>query len=572
MAGKKRGQGRMTRQVSNTLYSVGRLPFLVSFAEALRDKLGWEPRYWVTQPELHDGVAAAFPNAILHPFSDANRGVPAPGREAFATSPFDPSLLDRAGDLEYAALQVIDRHTLAEGLPPAARRAFFYRLLGYCLKVVDEYGLTRIVLNASPHCAIDICFFIAIKLRGGQARILHLTGVSGRQVVLRDPVQTPLGIDQTLTAWTEDASRRQPLSPTAEAEFTALTNKVDPDDPWYVAAQKEKNEKFTHLYAAAEFLLDNKLADFSDIDLTAPLEVPQEALKGQKLGIPGAAKQKVNIFARRTVPKYEAAMPRTFARPGAGFEAPQMTWREYYIYRDWALLAKVKLRRSYESIANHFDMSRLTSESYVYLALHYQPERTTCPEGGRFNDQYLAASILAHALPEGWTLLIKEHPSQFLWQTEGELGRWDGYYAQFLSLPRTSFVPLSLPSQTLMSRAKAVATITGMVGWEACARGYPVIVFGEPWYASCPGVCSVKSPQDAKVAFDKIQTGYRPESESTRNFAAIVEHVGQRCYMNPSHAPLYPDLTEEQNRDALVDLFTGAEAYDASGQVDESGP
>jgi hypothetical protein len=31
--------------------------------------------------------------------------------------------------------------------------------------------------------------------------------------------------------------------------------------------------------------------------------------------------------------------------------------------------------------------------------------------------------------------------------------------------------------------------------------------------------------------------------------------------MNPSHAPLYSDLTDEQNCAALVELFDAAEAF-----------
>jgi capsule polysaccharide export protein KpsC/LpsZ len=106
-----------------------------------------------------------------------------------------------------------------------------------------------------------------------------------------------------------------------------------------------------------------------------------------------------------------------------------------------------------------------------------------------------------------------------------------------------------------------VVTVTGTAGWEACVRARPVMVFGEPWYAGCEGVFRARSAGDVAHAFACIAAGRGPRAEATERFAAAIEAIGRRCYLNPSHAPLYPELDEMRNGAALVDLFAHAEGF-----------
>src|SRR3990167_10389371 len=133
------------------------------------------------------------------------------------------------------------------------------------------------------------------------------------------------------------------------------------------------------------------------------------------------------------------------------------------------------------------------SGSYVYFPLNMQPERSTSPQGGVFQDQILVAETVAAALPEGWTLVIKEHPSQW-WlrgKTRYSSARYRGYYQRLAKIPRVRLVPIRASSFELTKRSKTVATITGTAGWEALARGKMPLVFGYPWYRDCGGVFRV---------------------------------------------------------------------------------
>ena len=146
--------------------------------------------------------------------------------------------------------------------------------------------------------------------------------------------------------------------------------------------------------------------------------------------------------------------------------------------------------------------------NFVFLALHYQPERTTCPDGGRYNNQLLVAALIANNLPPDWHMCIKEHPSQFNYQSNGHQSRSLEYYTDLLSLPQTILIDQTVPTNDVLARSRAVATVTGVVGWEALARGIPALVFGAAWYSACRGAFPIRDEGDLHKAFDSIAGGF----------------------------------------------------------------
>lgn len=54
------------------------------------------------------------------------------------------------------------------------------------------------------------------------------------------------------------------------------------------------------------------------------------------------------------------------------------------------------------------------SEKYIYYAMHYQPEQTSLPMAGFFENQYMTLLLLSKHIPEGWSIYVKENPYQFL--------------------------------------------------------------------------------------------------------------------------------------------------------------
>ena len=67
-------------------------------------------------------------------------------------------------------------------------------------------------------------------------------------------------------------------------------------------------------------------------------------------------------------------------------------------------------------------------KDFVYFALHFEPERTTTPDGDYFHDQFLALVTLRKIVPMDVLIYVKEHPSQFILKKKGSLGRSPLFY------------------------------------------------------------------------------------------------------------------------------------------------
>jgi hypothetical protein len=159
---------------------------------------------------------------------------------------------------------------------------------------------------------------------------------------------------------------------------------------------------------------------------------------------------------------------------------------------------------------------------YVLLALHFQPERAIVPMAGSFCDQTLIVDMLARSLPDGWRLVVKEHPWQLVPFGRGELGRSAGFYRRITEHPNVVFVAGDAQTEDLLLGARAVATATGSIGWQAVARHIPALVFGAAWYADAPGVFRITDHASLHRALDRIQQpGAVPANAAERMLAAL---------------------------------------------------
>ncbi|MDO8521853.1 MAG: hypothetical protein Q7S08_01020 [bacterium] len=170
---------------------------------------------------------------------------------------------------------------------------------------------------------------------------------------------------------------------------------------------------------------------------------------------------------------------------------------------------------------------------FIYFPLSFQPERTTSPQGGIYCDQILAIETLAAALPDGWEIYVKEHPSQ--WWTRGKTRyscvRYPGYYKRIASIPRTRLVPFETDTFNLMKHSKTIAAVVGSALWEALMSGRKVILFGIPWYRDCPGVISVRNVEDCKTALGQVQGESMTDKKGIVAFLKALEIVGTRAHL-----------------------------------------
>ena len=123
---------------------------------------------------------------------------------------------------------------------------------------------------------------------------------------------------------------------------------------------------------------------------------------------------------------------------------------------------------------------------YVYLPLHYEPEKTSLPDGGAHHDQFALIATLRAWLPPGMAIAVKEHPSQTMRTLRGHLGRTPAFYRLAAGIEGVTLVRPDTPSRTLIEGSTFVASLTGSAALEAAILGRRALTFGTCWYEGAP--------------------------------------------------------------------------------------
>lgn len=165
--------------------------------------------------------------------------------------------------------------------------------------------------------------------------------------------------------------------------------------------------------------------------------------------------------------------------------------------KKWNLVLSKSLKFIINKILiNRFHKKRLTEfysknsviadlgKSYIYFPLHVQPEATTNPSGGLFQDQFLAIKNIHSSLPKNVVLYVKEHPSYWKSdQIEGmHLVRSIREYKEIFNLSNVFFIDINSNPYDLIMNSLGVVTITGTVAFEAFGFNKPAIVLGNYFY------------------------------------------------------------------------------------------
>lgn len=130
------------------------------------------------------------------------------------------------------------------------------------------------------------------------------------------------------------------------------------------------------------------------------------------------------------------------------------------------------------------------AKAFALFAMHYQPEKTSVPEGGIRSFQFENFVRARKFLPDEISLVVKEHESQISGINPGHYGRPSGLYDLLVSLPKTEVLSAYADTKSLLKSSKLVFTLTGSIAIEAALQGIPVVYFGNPWWAGTPGTYS----------------------------------------------------------------------------------
>jgi hypothetical protein len=175
---------------------------------------------------------------------------------------------------------------------------------------------------------------------------------------------------------------------------------------------------------------------------------------------------------------------------------------------------------------------------FVYVPLHYEPERTSNPDGGDFYSQYEMVRALRDFLPSTVTILLKEHPSTFFSRHSGELGRSRFFYNSLSALHNTKLVSTDVDSIWLIKNALFVSTLTGTAALEATLVGKKAIYFGCPWFQGCAGVYNFK----LETTYESFMKKQNPTRTGVLQSVEDLLKKGTIGAINPSNKKLFNAL------------------------------
>jgi len=168
---------------------------------------------------------------------------------------------------------------------------------------------------------------------------------------------------------------------------------------------------------------------------------------------------------------------------------------------------------------------------FVYFPLHVTDDFKVKRVIPHCVDQEYIVQQLADTLPQGYDLVLKEHPVS--------IGR--NPVRMLRRLARRANVRLVNPytsSHELIRRSAAVAVISSTVGLEALLYDKPVLTLGQPFYSGYGVTLDVDSFREIREAVPALLS-FQPDTERIARFlhaAMRSTYVGKPAGVDPSDA------------------------------------
>lgn len=493
-------------------YTAPLQPNWVAAIDLLANREAWQPVYLIAH-QRHTELESAYPDAIVHDRNDAMRGIPPEQFAGRELEPLDGVVLDALLDQLHMFMGVCDRADNRETFTYRQRLETLYRLGAYWLSALRETAPDLVVMHESPHVPHESVIYVLCDVLGISRLMPFHTHIPMRTFARSAINEVPLAVRQALEAPAASV-REMPSLPDHVAEYLREVASQD-EELWYIGAQRERARR-------EEQGLLGKIRR----GLTSP---------GRTSAYARSAYAQFREYATNSGP-----VPfRSLKSANGSFEEGPLPYREWLSYRRWAARQIRQLGEDYHRVSKNVDLSK----PYVYFPLHYQPERTTMPEGGAFEDQRLAIRMISAAMPAGWSVYVKEHPSQLAGdpRMEAEKGRSSRYYRDLAAIRDVQLVDMAVGSHELIDASKAVATITGTAGWEALVRGKPVFVFGDAWYRWMHGAFDTRTNHDLKLALELAETGF---SFSDERLSADIAIAVSTSHVVPGYGQGTQDATD----------------------------
>ena len=473
--------------------------YWVDVAAKLRDNYGWEICYFIGSKQ-REKVLKLFPNAVFHSKAEIRKNIVPHGCEMVKPSPLDKPLLSSLSYHESIFLKMMDRQNYNSSMTYYYRISLYHSQIMYWKGVLEHFRPDVVVYRITPHVSHDYALYALCRIMNIPTVMFERTNLPGYQYPIRSFEEGSEVIKKAYTGALEEGNQQEvSLTPETLSHLQNLSKTYAEAMPFHLKYNLEIYKKSGDIGGSVSILL-------------------------------GAAKNLVKAFLDNRedfdrIPKY----------------------KQKRYHENMGQFKRKKLLAHYNNLAKEVNLS----VPYVFVALQCEPERSTCPAGNVFGNQYLMVDMLSKLVPQDWKIYVKEHVSQFKVYQAAERAKSIEFYNMIASMPKVELLPLAYTSFDLIDKAKASATVSGTVGWESVVREKPALLFGHCWYQDCRGIFVTHTVEDCEKAIREIDKGYKVNPKEVKLYAQVVESCSVRGYIGKLYDKM-TNISPDENVDNLA--------------------
>ena len=488
--------------MKKVFYFLNTVPEWVNVVKELDTLKDWKPILWVTTEILQEDIAKYLPETKIIDLQSHKRGEFNKSIYLNKKTILDETMIKEYAHCEKIVLAMMNRmDPTRHSFNYHQRVQLYYRILIYWLHTFEKYQPDLVFFDETPHVPFEY--------------IMHEVAVKKKIKIFRF---NPTHINHRLLLFGE-------------------VNKT----PSYIKKRYHKLKNETGIYTLSRDIGEY----YSKLQGTYKDATPYY-MKKQPIDIKGSVSKLFFILKRVFQNKSDSSYQRTHNGYLQDFKL--MKFLKVY-NRVIGRLYKYRLLKEYNSLASsNIDLSK----NYIYVPLHFQPERTTSPDGDIYENQWLMIQLLAQTIPSGWKLYVKEHSSQFRKDFSGEMGRNLEFYEELLLFKNVKLIPLEVSSYDLIDNSQLTATISGTVGLESIARNKRVLIFGHPWFEICEGVTNISNKEDIEIFFEKI-FNKKINQENVKDFFKMVDELSLSA--NHSGNMWNRSFNQDENIENIIKLI-----------------
>ncbi len=492
-------------------------------AEILNKKLKINPRYFHSNNESSGFIEKKFPDAINHNYYDSIKGIFPDGDDSLDKFDIDIDLINSLSHSEHISLSMMDRNdSYTDSFKYRDRLEFYYNQVSYWSMIIKKFKIKYVFFEEEPHQATDyILYKVCEKLNIETiifVRTISNFGILPMKKFENGCIKLKNIYNDNLIKYKNKELNLGPFLEKYFKKFKSNYQNILEEHLWdqldsYKKLIDRKNSKISNY----SFFINNGMRFFDSLFL-----------------------KRIKLFNSKYFISDQKEKNKSLIDS-------KMSYSTYLFYKIKTTIKKIGNRNFYNKISNYnLDLN----QKYIVCALQYQPEKSTCPLGSRYSNQFLMIKKLRNFFPKNIKIFVKEHPSQFIFDYTryGEIHRDKKFYNKIMKLGNIEIVPVNFDVFSLIDKSIAVASVTGTICWEGVNRGKPAICFGDSWMKNCEGIFTVKNDNDLKEVSKKIiKNEVNVNIKKVQIFALSIVNLNFRSAIGGINQLKFHNITSEEN-------------------------